>query len=88
MTVGGQVKVTLVRTKTKSPESLAKMNIAGLKPSHPNTRVLWEASCYLPVAVISKHILKNHLTMFGSGGQYPASAAELRSPPEATGYRG
>lgn len=88
MTVGEQVKVTLVRTKTKFPESLAKMNIAGLKPSHPNTRVLWEASCYLPVAVISKHILKNHLTMFGSGGQYPASAAELRSPPEATGYGG
>lgn len=65
------------------------MNIAGLKPSHPNTRVLWEASCYLPVAVvINKHILKNHLTMFGNGGQYPASAAELRYPPEATGYRG
>ena len=68
MTVGGEVKVILIRTKTKSPESLAKMNIAGLKPSHPNTRVLWEASCYLPVIVINKHILKNHLAMFGNGG--------------------
>lgn len=84
MTVGGQVKVALIRIKTKSPESLAKMNIAGLKPSHPNTRVLWEASCYLPVTVINKHILKNHLAMFGNGGQYPASAAELTYPPEAT----